>query len=113
MNYLAFSGVTQIDNIFCQAQRYMLVKDELVDSIQDGEGEIIEGYLTYTKERIKAKDEQIQSTFMNPIPIQKKWQMRFFVIVHEFERIIYKALYFYLFPYLVVFLSYTLYTKSD
>ena len=31
----------------------MLVKDELVDNVQPGEGEIIEGMLTYTKERIK------------------------------------------------------------
>ena len=53
MNYLAFAGISEIDNIFTGAQRYMLVKDELVDNIQDGEGEIIEGYLTYSKEKVK------------------------------------------------------------
>ena len=47
---------------------------------------------------------------MNPIPSDKKWVMRMIIVIHEIERLIYKTLYFYLFPYIVVFLSYSLYT---
>lgn len=107
MNYLAFAGVSEIDNIFVGAVRYMKAKDELVENVQDGEGDIIEGFLTYKKDRLK--DESERSTWATPKPEEKKGEVRFIIVMFEIERVIYKALYFYLFPYIVVFLSYTLY----
>jgi hypothetical protein len=108
INYLVFAGISEIDNIFTNAQRYMLVKTELVDNPQEGESEYVEEQLAFTKERVKTEDSE-KSTFMEPIPFKKRGALRLIIVIHEIERVIYKSLYFYLFPYLVVVLSYSLY----
>ena len=113
MNYLAFAGVSEIDNIFTGALRYMVVKDELVDNVQEGEQDIIDEILTYKKEHQKIKDGETVSTFAAPIPAEKPHLMRFIILVFEIERLLYKALYFYLFPYIVFFLSYALYSPGE
>ena len=48
---------------------------------------------------------------MNPIPKGRKWTMRFITVIFNLERVFYKAFYFYLFPYLVVVISYLTYPE--
>lgn len=53
MNYLAFAGIAEIDNIFARAQRYLKVKDELIDKVDQYEQDLVEQFLTFKKESKK------------------------------------------------------------
>ena len=111
MNYLAFAGISEIDNIYANAMRYMKVKHELIDDVKPGEQEYLDNCLKYKKE--KTKDEADRSTFADPKPSSKSGLMKVIIVVYQIERVLYKAIYFYLFPYVVVFLSYGLYNHDS
>jgi hypothetical protein len=112
MNYLAFAGIAEIDNIFARAQRYLKVKDELIDKVDQYEQDLVEQFLTFKKESKKREDGNVMSSFRNPIPKECSGLMRYIILTTEFLRIIYKGIFFYVFPYFVVVLSYVLYEHS-
>jgi hypothetical protein len=64
------------------------------------------------KERLSRR-EMKRSTFMEPIPKSKANLMRLISITHEIERVFFKSLYFYLFPYLVLPMSYYVFPPSS
>jgi hypothetical protein len=107
INYAVFIGISEMDNLYCMALRYFSVRDSLLEMGDSAESQLLDKFLTFKKEQAKENDPQIEtSTFTNPIPKEQKWLMRVIIIFHTLQRLFYKSLYFYMFPYLVLFISY-------
>ena len=138
MIYIAFAGITDIDNIYGAAIRHFQVRASLTDDITLEEQNIRDKFLSYTREPFKGKKykgnpineppkdadgnlivesedekdkrvmrkEMRKSTLRNPIPKGKALIVRIIHVTHVVERIFFKSMYFYLFPYFVIPISY-------
>ena len=89
----------------------MTVKTELIQSVQPGEDEHLTEFLTFRKERSKKQLNLPKSRFSSPIPKERSFAMRLIIIMYELERMVFKGIYFYLYPYMVLFLSYYFYER--
>ena len=104
MNYVAFEGISAMDNLYCETIRNMKVTEAIpIDGIENPE---LEKALSFQPSR---KD----FTFSKPFPDDEntfhKMFMRFVHIWFVMVKLIYKGLYFYIFPYLIIPLSYYVY----
>jgi hypothetical protein len=141
MNYVAYAGISEIDNIYGAAIRNLHVRAFLIEDITLEEQEIRDRLITYTREPFKgttfkgtsinrppcdeykepifetleekqsreSRADMRKSTFSNPIPRSKSNLMRVISFTHMVERVFFKSVYFYLFPYLVLPISYIVY----
>ena len=141
MNYVAYAGISEIDNVYGAAIRNLHARVLLIEDITFEEQEIRDRLLTYTREPFKgnsykgksinrppcdedgepifetegdkrqreSRADMRKSTFSNPIPRSKSNLMRVISITHVVERVFFKSVYFYLFPYLVLPISYIVY----
>lgn len=50
MNYVAFAGITEIDNLYGNAVRFMKSRELIQDSISNEESEIRDELLKYPRE---------------------------------------------------------------
>ena len=103
MNYVAFEGISAMDNLYCETIRNMKVAEAIpVDGQEDKERDQIFSF-------IKGRSE---FTFAKPINCDHWFHIKFMKFVHIWYvviKYIYKGIYFYLFPYLIVPLSYYVY----
>ena len=56
MNYVAFAGISEIDNIFGATIRHMAIRVCTQDDITNEENEILGKFLTFTREQFKGKE---------------------------------------------------------
>ena len=100
MNYVAFEGISAMDNLYCETIRNMKVTDAIpIDGKEDPERDQIFSFVKGRKD----------FTFANPINSEEWVHKAFMKFVHIWFvliKLIYKGIYFYLFPYLIVPLSY-------
>ena len=100
MNYLVFTGISQLDNIFTQNVLKLNAKKLLDDdTIKANKDSLI---------IIKGKKDITYKDSINT----KQYKMSIIIICYNISRILYKAIYFYLLPYLIIPLSYYLYLNS-
>jgi hypothetical protein len=109
MNYVAFEGISAMDNLYVESTRNLKVAEAIpVDGVQDAEKDKM---LSFKKGRE-------EFNYNNPINSSNKYLVRFMKFVNVwfvFIKYLYKGIYFYLFPYLIIPLSYTVfnYTMVD
>lgn len=104
MNYVAFLGVSQLDNLYVEATHKMKAAKIILNATGDDEKKIQDAI------RFKKKcSHDVESNTLGrceyPLPVF----MRFVIVWFELSRFVYKAIYFYLFPYAIVPVSYLLY----
>lgn len=105
MNYAAFAGVSEIDNLYAEAQRNMKVQEAVpVDGVDNPE---LEKCLTYKKQSKMTKEDKEKANDHD-----HQWLMIVVNMFYYLTKVIYKVIYFYLFPYLVVILSHSLCWKT-
>ena len=69
LNYVAFSGITEIDNIYLGSLKYFAPRDILTsERLSDNEKEIIDKFLTYSKESDKIAKKSDRNTWFDPLP---------------------------------------------
>ena len=106
MNYIGFTGVSKLDNIYVRANKH---KMETVRVILQSKGEDlkkIKDALIFHKEATRLLP---YPSFFGKMLYERQYFLRVVIITYEVFRFIYKCLYFYLFPYLVVPISYYMY----
>ena len=62
--------------------------------------------MKYKRDIGKVEGEDTLNTFMAPAIEARKWQLRIIIAVYHLVRFLYKGFYYYVFPYLIVPLSY-------
>lgn len=105
MNYVAFTGVSKLDNLYVTATNKM----QAVQIILESKGENlrkINDALLFHKEATRLLP---IPSFFKPILYERYVFLRAVIFVYELFRFLYKCLYFYLFPYLVIPISYYTY----
>ena len=101
MNYVAFQGITQIDDLYLESEQKMKAKNEMEEHKNSVEKRL----------KFKKKDnlEQGWDLFFD------NWQkpnegryivMRIIMIVYLFFKFMYKSIYFYILPYMIIPLSF-------
>ena len=100
MNYVAFEGISAMDNLYCETIRNMKVTEAIpIDGKDDPE-----------RDKVFAFDKKRKDfTFANPIKSESKYLRGFMKFVHiwfVFIKLLYKGVYFYIFPYFIIPLSY-------
>lgn len=108
-NYCAFAGISEIDNLYCEAQRNMKGLDAIPKSGVDNPK--LDEMLTYTKKNYMNEDDR--PSVWDPKCKDRRWLIRLIILIFPMIRYIYKVVYFYVFPYSIVFLSYFVFKKSD
>ena len=99
MNYVAFIGITEIDNLYFNSVRNM--KGKIIVQNDEYKKKIVE-YLKYEK-----KDSIDQSVgFFNAGEYDRPHSIRLIVFSYWVIKLIYKVIYFYLLPYMIIPLSY-------
>jgi len=113
MNYVAFEGVSQLDNLYVAATGKMKAARILLDPSDKDKREIEEAIKF--KKRTELEKEELLHTLcaIKEGTHENKCAMRFVIVWYNVTRVIYKTLYFYLFPYLIVPLSYSLWLNRD
>ena len=107
MNYVAFEGVSQLDNLYVAATGKMKAATILLNpSAQDKPA--VEEAITFQK-----KHRSDGNTLCSVELPENKCLLMFIMVWYAFIRFIYKTVYFYLFPYLIVPLSYIAYVMSQ
>ena len=106
MNYVAFEGISAMDNLYVESTRNLKVMEAVpVDGVEDAKKDAL---YTFTKERE-------DFTFEKPIGSDNKHLIRFMKFVRiwfVFVKYLYKGIYFYLFPYLIIPLSYIVFNYT-
>lgn len=105
MNFVAFSGVSRLDNLYVEATN-KLKAVKLLLKAKGEDKETIKKALAFQKEAILEVD---PPRFWGTITYPKPTFVRIVIIWYELSRFVYKCLYFYLFPYMVVPVSYWMY----
>ncbi len=105
MNYVAFSGVSKLDNLYVEATHKMKSAKVILEAKGEDLKKITEA-LTFYKDCNGSVSNK--NTYLSC-----EYELQFFIrqviFVYDFLRFVYKSIYFYLFPYLIVPMSYTLY----
>jgi len=110
MNYVAFAGISALDNLYVEATGKMKAAKVLLEASEEvNKDKIRKATLMKSRKLIRPEDMQL---FWNITLKENKCLMRFIILWYQLIRFVYKALYFYLFPYLIVPLSYLLYSTE-
>ena len=104
MNFVAFEAINNIDNIFRAAS-----KNDVFIALSDV------GEISFPRDTAKGKEggkyfDNKKNTFSDPQIEEGFWVWYMIRVVHQVQRVLYKGLYFYMFPYFVIPLSYYVYT---
>ena len=105
MNYVAFTGVSKLDNLYVQATTKMTAVKVILESKGEDLKKLKEALL-FHKEATRLLP---YPNFFGAMLYDRPWFMRFVILTFGVFKLIYKGLYFYLFPYLVVPISYYMY----
>ena len=105
MNYVAFTGVSKLDNLYVQATNKMHAVRVILNSKGKDLHNLRQGLL-YHKEATRLLP---YPAFCGSMLYDRPHFMRMVIFVFQSFRFVYKCLYFYLFPYLVVPISYYMY----
>ena len=103
VNYVAFAGVAQLDKLYVEATNKMRAA-KVVLAATGSQKERLNEAMKFEKQQ---KCEQKASTFFN-MKYERGIFLRVVIIWYQIARFIHKSFYFYLFPYLILPLSYTL-----
>lgn len=107
VNYVAFAGVAQLDNLYVEATNKMRAAKVVLEATGAQRERLMEA-LRFDKQQ-KAEDKA--HTFFN-MSYEKPIFLRIVIIWYEIARFVYKSFYFYLFPYLILPLSYALFDAT-
>ena len=107
VNYVAFSGVAQLDNLYVEATTKMRAAKVVLECTGAARERLMEALRFEKQQKAGVK----APTFFN-MKYKKPWFLRLVILWYELARCIYKSFYFYLFPYLILPLSYTLFDLS-
>jgi len=105
MNYVAFTGVSKLDNLYVEATNKMKAVKVILECTGAEKAKINKA-LEFEKEIVR---ELPFPSFWSRIRYKKSCFVRFVIVWYEIMRVIYKGFYFYLFPYMVVPVSYYMY----
>jgi len=105
MNYVAFTGVSKLDNLYTLATNKMQAVKIILES-KGNDLQKINDALLYHKEATRILP---IPGFFKTILYERYIFMRVVIFIYELFRFIYKCIYFYLFPYLVIPISYYTY----
>ena len=120
MNYVAFEGISAMDNLYCETIRNMKVQEAIPGEGADEDQAELEKILTFKPGR---KD----FSFSKPLPGDfgdhdededkyndvTRYLVKHMWIIYIFIKFLYKGIYFYMFPYLIIPLSYYVYDYTD
>ena len=107
VNYVAFAGVAQLDNLYVEATNKMRAAKVILEATGAQRERLMEA-LRFEKQQIR---EEKAHTFFN-MSYERPMLLRIVIIWYEIARFVYKSFYFYLFPYLILPFSYTLFDAS-
>jgi hypothetical protein len=80
---------------------------DLEDQLDEAEA------LKYKRDIGKVEGEDTINSFVAPAIETRKWQLRFILVIYHFVRFVYKGFYYYVFPYLIVPLSYIVWEMQE
>ena len=100
MNYVAFEGISAMDNLYVETIRNMEVTKAV--PIEGTENKELEEALSYQQAR---RDYPFSKPFYND-SVLYHYFMKFVHIWYMVIKVLYKGIYFYIFPYLIIPLSY-------
>lgn len=109
VNYVAFAGIAQLDNLYVEATNKMRAAKVILESTGSQKERLMEA-LKFEKQQIV--DPGSRLTFFNMGKYERPMFLRLVIIWYEIARFVHKTFYFYLFPYLILPLSYTLYDRT-
>ena len=102
MNYVAFTGLSKLDNLYVTATNRMQAVKVILHS-KGNDLKKINDALLFHKEATRLLP---IPAFFSQILYDRPHFLRLVIFIHQVFRFIYKCIYFYLFPYLVIPISY-------
>ena len=119
MNYVAFEGISALDNLYVESIRNMEILEQYDGATEEAKQEL----LSFMQESSKTKEEKVHWNKLTITKVEKDddgvekevteelggLSYRLLIIVFHLVRYIYKGLYFYMLPYMIVPLSYIVY----
>jgi len=106
MNYVAFEGISAMDNLYTETLRNM----EVQKAIPEGDAEL-EKYYQYKKE--STREPAHQTSWTNLKVKEHEWLMKFLIVWQQLLRVLFKGVYFYMVPYFIVPFSFWVYQHDD
>ncbi len=105
MNYVAFQGITQIDELYLASEQNMKAKN-IVEKKKDE----VQNILQYNLKKGEEGWDAWRKTWTEPG--DRYIVMRMIFIVYNIFKFMYKTIYFYLLPYMIIPLSFYSYVDN-